>query len=729
MNWPVIEGIIYAEEDQPHEILGVHKKGHDLVFQTYQPGAVAVSIVLPDEESKIKMEMADEEGYFAAILPYRIIDRYHYEVEYPEHRYSLTEDAYHFPSAITETDLQKFHAGTHETIYEKLGAHLMKLDGTSGCEFALWAPNAVRVSAIGSFNEWNGKIHQMRRLGKSGVFEIFIPGAKEKDLYKFEILLKNGKIVQKADPFAFAQEEQPGNASKVVKTENYVWQDEEWIESRISNAGSSKPVSIYEVYLGSFLKPKDGRRYCSYRECAADLAKYIVRMGFTHVELMPLMEHPRDTSLGYQITGYYAPTSRYGDPEDFKYLIDTLHQAGIGVISDWVPAYFPNEEYGLADFDGTPLYERKDIRSRWYQDLGTLFFDYSSREVRNFLQGNLLYWAGVFHIDGFRLVDVSSMLYLDYGRRDGISITNIYGENTNLEAVDFLKHLNAVVRKSYPGVLMIAEESTGWGGLTSNIEDGGFGFDMKWNCAWKEDFYHYIQFDPFFRSYHHQDITDHMVYAFCDTYVLPFSHDDVSHGKPSLFERMPGSLEEKFAGMRMTFAYQTTHPGRKLIFMGQELGEPDSWNEEREIEWYLQVCQMNQRLQKCVGDLNMLYRKHPALYQSDDCEDSFHWIDCMNSQNCCISFIRSGVCEDTGEEEKLFVICNFANVMKMLPVGVPIPGSYKEIFNTDLEIYGGNGFVNSRMKKSSEKGVDGQPFSIKMNMAPLSISVFQYLNN
>ena len=724
MNWPVIEGIIYAEEDHPADILGMHKLGKTLLFQTFRPGAKSVSLLLPDEDKMIKMEMADEEGFFAAAMPYTKIKNYRYEVTYPDGHSTVVDDAYRFQPKLTLEDMQCFHAGIHETIQDKFGAHPCVREGISGCEFTIWAPVAMRVSVVGDFNEWDGRVHQMQRLDKSGIFELFVPGVKKGDLYKFEIKLRGGQTILKADPYAFSREMRPGTASRVCSFDKFTWHDKKWIEERTETQAVDAPLNIYEVYLGSFLKPKDGRQYVNYKEIAKPLIDYVRKMHYTHVELLPVMEHLKDECLGYQIQGYYAATSRYGEPEDLKYLIDQLHQAGIGVIMDFVPGYFPADENGLANFDGSPLYEVKDERRRWYQNLGVLFFDMASREVQNYLLGAAMYWVENFHADGLKVVDVASMLYLDYGRNDGAYFSNIYGDNVNLEGVEFLRHLNAVIKKRNPGVITIAEENSGWQNVTLPQEEEGLGFDYKWNNAWKHTFMNYMGLDPFFRSGHHDEITGTMLYSYSDKYILPLDHDLFAHGKQSFLGQVSGEPEEQYAQLRLAYTYRMTHPGKKLLFMGQDLGEPDTWSEIREVEWYLQDSENGSKLQKCVADVNELYLKHPALYSLDDDAEGFAWVNAMNAKNCVLSYFRQGKPDAKGNAEKLLIVANFANVMRISYVGVPEDRTYKEIFNTDAESYGGVGFVNPRAKKAMAKAADGYEYSLKVNMAPLSIMIF-----
>ncbi len=722
MNWPEIEGIVYSESDNPHRLLGAHVTGNSVLVQTFQPGAKSVRLQLVEGDKSYKMEMADEEGYFALLLPGKKIPDYEYVVEAADGSLKKVRDAYNYPPQIAREDGEKFNAGIHYTIYEKLGAHIMTIDGVKGTLFAVWAPNAVRVSVVGDFNGWDGRTHQMRRLWDSGIFELFVPDVAEGECYKYEIKAKGGLTFLKADPYAFGQQLRPDSASVVREIDGFGWEDAKWMKERAERQAQDQPVNVYEIYLGSFAKPADGREYCNYRELAPKIIEYVKKMGYTHVELMPVMEHPLDASWGYQVIGYYAPTARYGTAEDFMFFMNELHKAGIGVILDWVPAHFPRDTYGLSGFDGTCLYEHQDPRQGFHPHWGTLIYNYGRPEVRNYLIANALYWAERYHADGIRIDAVASMLYLDYGKNDGEWVANIYGGNENLEAVEFLKHLNSVMKKRNPGVLMIAEESTAWPKVTGALDDDGLGFDLKWNMGFMNDYLNYIRTDPYFRSGRHNDLTFSMIYAYSEKFMLVFSHDEVVHGKATLIGKMPGNRSEQFANMRLTYAYHMTHPGKKLFFMGQDIGEYDEFNEAREVEWELLKVDEHAGLNRLVADLNKLYVSRPALYEKDDSWEGFEWINCITPNACMLSYLRKA----DKTEETLVVVANFANAKQEFRIGVPYEGKYKEIFNTDAKIYGGGGKVNKGIRESIETEWDGKPYAIDMVSAPLSVSIFSY---
>ena len=722
MNWPRIEGIIYSEEDNPHEILGSHVTGKSVLFQTFQPGATDVTIIVGPENKSYKMEMVDEAGYFACLVSGKIPGKYEYQVTYSEGNTVLIKDAYQYSVGMEAKEIEKFNAGIHYTIYEKLGAHPMTIDGVFGTFFAVWAPNAVRVSVVGDFNHWDGRTHQMRRSKDGGIFEIFIPDVKDGDCYKFEIKAKGGLTYLKADPYAFSQQLRPETAS-IVRDISYSWKDQKWMKERQKQAEENAPISVYELYLGSFKKNADTDAYLNYRELAVELVKYVKEMGYTHVELMPIMEHPLDASWGYQVIGYYAPTARYGTAEDFMYFVDTLHQAGIGVILDWVPAHFPRDTYGLSQFDGTCLYEHADPRQGFHPHWGTLIYNYGRPQVSNYLIANALYWVEKYHADGIRMDAVASMLYLDYGKRDGEWIANIYGGNENLEAVEMLKHLNSIMKKRNPGVLMIAEESTAWPRVTGKLDEDGLGFDLKWNMGFMNDYLSYISYDPYFRAHHHNELTFSMIYAYSENFMLVFSHDEVVHGKSTLIGKMPGVLEDKFANLRITYAYMMTHPGKKLLFMGQDIAEFREFDETRQTEWPLLQYDSHKGINRLVKDLNKLYQEKPALYSLDTRPEGFEWINCISPEKCMVSFMR----KSDKPEDTLVVTVNFANVEQEFVVGVPLEGKYKEILNTDAKCYGGLGRVNGKAKFVSETEVDGKPFSFTMKAAPLSASIFAFV--
>lgn len=721
MNWPVIEEIIYSESQDPHATLGPHVQGNGTLIQAFFPGAQKVTLQLTKDMTEKEMELADDDGFFAVWLPVKNVGAYRYIVSYENGSVETMQDAYRHECLITAEDEEKFAMGVHYTVYEKLGAHPLNLDGEDGVYFAVWAPNALRVSTVGDFNHWDGRVHQMRKL-PSGIFEIFIPGVKAGDNYKYEIKLKTGLTYLKADPYGNAAQLRPETASVVADLRNFKWEDKEFIKKRKTFQKENAPISVYELYLGSFLAPKDDEEYANYREIADKLIPYVMEMGYTHVELMPVMEHPLDASWGYQVIGYYAPTARYGTPEDFMYFVNELHKAGIGVILDWVPAHFPRDIYGLSSFDGTCLYENPDEQRRSHPHWGTLVFDYGRPEVSNYLIANALFWVEKFHADGIRMDAVASMLYLDYGRNPGEWTANIYGGNENLEAVELIKHLNSMMGKRNPGVLRIAEESTAWPMVTGSLEDGGLGFDLKWNMGWMNDYLDYIKYDPYFRSHHHSELTFSMIYAYSEKFMLVFSHDEAVHGKSSMLGKMPGEREQKFANLRLTYAYMFTHPGRKLLFMGQDIGEFSEWNEMRQTEWELLKYPDHKGMAALVKKLNELYTTKPALYEWDDKPEGFAWINSINSTENLLTFLRK-----TRKKESLLVVAaNFSGVEKQVKIGVPYEGSYKEILNTDAEEFGGSGMINKRAKRAVKKEWDDRPYSVSITLAPLSVSILEF---
>ncbi len=726
MNWADIEEIVYSEADDPHKLLGAHTAGNATLIQTFQPGALKVSVKNLRTDSIHPMERIDEEGFFALLLPGKGKISYVYEAEYENGIKKEVIDPYNFAPIITKEDTDKFNVGIHYTVYDVLGAHPITVDHTEGVHFAVWAPNAVRVSVVGDFNSWDGRVHQMRRLWNSGVFELFIPGVKEGDLYKFEIKVKGGLTYLKSDPYAFGQQLRPDTASIVRNIYNFQWEDEQWMKERENKRTDGMPISIYEVHLGSFKRKQDGETpYCNYRELAPEIIRYVKEMGYTHIELMPIMEHPYDGSWGYQVIGYYAPTARYGTVEDFMYFMNEMHKADIGVILDWVPAHFPRDTHGLSNFDGTCLYEHQDPRQGCHPHWGTLIYNYGRPEVKNYLIANALYWIEQYHADGIRMDAVASMLYLDYGKKDGEWVANMYGGNENLEAVEFLKHLNSIIKKRGKGALSIAEESTAWPRVTGTPEYGGLGFDYKWNMGWMNDYLEYIRNDPYFRSHHHGELTFSMIYAYSEKFVLVFSHDEVVHGKSTMIGKMPGELPEKYANLRATYAYMMVHPGKKSIFMGQDLAEFDEWNENREVEWDLLAYEPHRQINSLVKDLNAFYKAHPALFLQDMQPEGFEWINCIAANESILVFLRKAQNGKEKEKETLLVVANFANAQwENYKIGVPYPGRYKEIFSTDAKKYGGAGIGNPKVLLSKMEECDAREQSIGICIAPLSVSIF-----
>ena len=735
MDWAGIEELVYSEASDPGRLLGEHVIKEGLLIQAFLPNAAKVSVKIGEES--FPMEMADENGFFAVLLEDRLeLVPYHFLVTYEDGDSEEIVDpySYQFYTAFTEEEVKKFGAGIYYDSYQKFGAHPTVEAGISGVHFAVWAPDAMRVSVVGDFNFWDGRRHQMKKRGPSGIYEIFIPGLKPGTIYKYEIKTKAGDPMLKADPYANFSELRPNTASVIWDMTDYQWNDGEWIEKRKAAKDRLKdsPMSIYEVHLGSWMqKPVaqdengddiNGSQFYNYREIAEKLAAYVKEMGYTHVELLPVMEHPLDESWGYQVTGYYAPTSRFGTPDDFKAFMDYMHKEGIGVILDWVPAHFPRDAHGLAAFDGTCLYEHKDPRQGSHPHWGTLIYNYGRPQVSNFLISNALYWAKEFHADGIRMDAVASMLYLDYGKNAGEWIANMYGGNENLEAVEFLKHLNSIFARDTEGAVLIAEESTAWPKVSGDENDGGLGFDFKWNMGWMNDFLDYMQCDPYFRHDHYGELTFSMLYAYSEKFVLVFSHDEVVHGKGSMAGKMPGDTQEKkFANLRTAYGFMMGHPGKKLLFMGQDFGQMDEWNEKESLEWGLLKYDIHSQMKDYVKALNHLYRTQPALYKMDYEPEGFEWINCTYNDENIVIFERK---TDKPEETLLFV-CNFVPVEhEKFRLGVPFAGKYKEILNSDAKQFGGSGMVNPRVKMSKKEEWDARENSIVINLAPMSVAVF-----
>lgn len=762
MNWERIESIVYSDNDVPGNFLGAHVTKYGVLVQAFFPDAEEVHVQYGKSKKVQKMELVDKAGFYATLLKCKRVPEYHYIVRYQSGNELIVQDPYQFDSVITEKDLLQFEKGVHYTIYEKLGAHEMELNGVQGTSFAVWAPNAVRVSVVGDFNLWDGRRHQMNRLDQSGVFQLFIPGVKAGDIYKYEIKVKGDLTMLKADPYAFGAEFRPDTASIVRNIEQYKWNDEGWMNKRTDCKG--EPMSIYEVHLGSFRKPKSAqleaerqdvsisltslsvesseenseetmklkesltseerrsRDFYNYRELADMLIPYVKEMNYTHVEVMPIMEHPYDGSWGYQVTGYYAPTSRYGTPEDFMYFMDQMHQNGIGVILDWVPAHFPRDAFGLAQFDGTCLYEHFDPRKGAHPHWGTLIYNYARPQVSNFLLANALFWVEKYHADGIRMDAVASMLYLDYGKNQGEWIPNEYGGKENLDAVEFLKHLNSVFKKRNPSAFIIAEESTAWPLVTGSVEKDGLGFDYKWNMGWMNDFTDYMRTDPLFRKGKHGELLFSMIYAYSEKFVLVFSHDEVVHGKGSMIQKMPGNYQEKFGNLRVAYGFMMMHPGKKLMFMGQEFAQFAEWDEKKELDWGLiEAYEIHRQTQFYVKALNRFYQEYKAFYQLDYVQEGFEWISCLDADHSVVSFIR----KTENVDETMLVVFNFTPVAyDEFQLGVPFKGKYKEVFNSDKEEFGGTGFVNPRLKQSKPVAHDGLEESIKIKLPPLGFAAF-----
>ena len=734
MQWPEIEAIIYSEHDRPKQILGPHKVEDGVLVQAYFPGAVSCEVLVKGREPMM-MKVVDSE-YFAQILPDADIPDYMYQVTYGDGHVVKCRDAYAFPATIPEEDIKKFQAGIHYEIYKVLGAHPMRIRGIKGVRFAVWAPDAMRVSVVGDFNQWDGRRHPMQRR-EGGIHELFIPGLKEGELYKYEIKLKGDTVVLKSDPYGTLMQKRPDNASVIYNIyRKHQWQDEVWMKQRKKDSTKEKPEFIYELHLAGFMRPDavietddEGHEtvvqeagFYNYRELAHKVADYVKDMGYTHVELMPVMEHPLDESWGYQVTGYYAPTSRYGTPEDFMYFVDYLHQKDIGVILDWVPAHFPRDLNGLARFDGAPLYEHPDPRLGEHPHWGTLIFNYGRKEVSNFLIANAMYWVEQYHVDGLRMDAVASMLYLDYGRQDGEWLPNMYGGREHLEAIEFLKHLNSMMKKRNPEVQMIAEESTAWPMVTGDVEDDGLGFDLKWNMGWMNDFLGYMSLDPLFRKGAYGQLLFSMVYAYSEKFILVLSHDEVVHGKGSMIQKMPGENPDKFSNLRLAYGFMVCHPGKKLLFMGQDYAQFTEFNEGRSLEWFMLDFDLHKKMQDYMRELIHLYKEYPALYALDDEPEGFTWINNISADESIVVFTRNTEKKD----ETLMVVCNFTPVVrKNYKIGVPFRGKYKEIFNSDHEKFGGAGNVNPRLIQSKAVVCVGMDDSVKITVPPLGISIFK----
>ena len=628
------------------------------------------------------------------------------------------------PYEIGELDHYLFGQGNHYEIYKKLGAHEVTA-GKKGVYFAVWAPHAKSVSVIGEFNGWDAAADRMERQEPLGIYTVFVPEAKDGQMYKYCIETQSGELIYKADPFANYAELRPGTASRITDISHLKWTDDRWMESRKKWDNKENPLSIYEVHMGSWMRHpgREDEGFYTYREFAEAITKYVKKMGYTHVELMGIAEHPFDGSWGYQVTGYFAPTSRYGTPEDFAYMINYLHRNRIGVILDWVPAHFPKDAHGLADFDGTPTFEYADPRKGEHPDWGTKIFDYEKPQVRNFLIANALFWIEHFHVDGLRVDAVASMLYLDYGKQDGQWVPNKYGGNQNLEAIEFFKHLNSVVLGRNPGTMMIAEESTAWPKVTGNPEDDGLGFSLKWNMGWMHDFTEYMKLDPYFRKNAHHMMTFSMEYAYSENYILVLSHDEVVHLKCSMLNKMPGEGFDKYANLKAAYAFMTGHPGKKLLFMGQEFAQLREWSEERELDWFLLSEEPHQQIQNWYRDLLHLYKKHPALYELDNDPAGFEWINKDDIFRSIFSFVR----HSKGKKKNLLFVCNFTPVAREdYQVGVPTKRQCKLVLNSDEKEYGGSGEKRTEIYKPVKKECDGQKYSFAYPLPAYGVAVFEY---
>lgn len=722
MDWARIEGLVYSEENDPHDFLGAHVTKEGVLFQIFIPSAVKIEVCVDGTKKVYPMEVEDEAGFFAVLIPGKSVPKYHYHVTYDNGSEQEFYDPYSFAPQISKETTRRFNEGVCWDIYEMLGAHEMTIDGISGTYFAVWAPNALRVSVVGDFNLWDGRKLPMRRLWDSGIFELFIPELPAGTIYKYEIKAKGGLTYLKADPYASAAEMRPHTASVVANLTDFAWTDQAWVEKRASFDIKTAPVSIYEVHLGSWKRPAEGDVFYNYRELAPMLADYVLDMGYTHVELMPIMEHPFDGSWGYQTTGYFAPTARYGSPEDFMFMVNYLHEKGIGVILDWSAASFPRDTFGLSGFDGTCLYEHLDPRQGTNPHAGTCLYNYGRPEVKNFLISSALYWTKVFHADGIRVASASAILYLDYDKRDGEWISNIYGGNENLEGVSFLKELTTEYHRQCPGAFLIAEETSAWPKVTAPVAEGGLGFDLKENNGWTGDILGYMQLDPIFRSYHHGEITFSMVYHYSEQFSLGFTHEDVSKGKGSMAAKMPGRRDVKLLNLRALYGFMFTHPGKKLLFMEQDFGTFREWREDEEADFELLSVDRHARLAAYVRGLLKLYKENPALHELDYNPDGFRWINSISANENMLVYLR----QTDKPEETLLVVCNFSPVVyKDRKIGVPFEGKYKEIFSSDAAEFGGEGNLNPRAKSSKKDECDDREDSIRITVPALGITVFK----
>ena len=721
-----LEALAGARHADPFSFLGPHHTERGVCIRAMQPRAEHMAVTRPGADP-VPMQRRHRAGVFELLLEgVHDIPDYRLQAVFAGGDTVEMDDAYRFGKVLGDYDLYLFGEGNHTRIYEKLGAHPMRIGATDGIHFAVWAPNAQRVSVVGDFNDWDGRVHPMRSLGSSGVWEIFLPSAQVGHRYKFEVRTRQGHILVKIDPYAAAFEVPPLSASVVCQS-GYRWTDQDWMRDREQAGGwFSRPMAVYEVHLGSWARiPEDGNRFLTYRELADRLIPYVREMGYTHVELLPVMEHPFAGSWGYQVTGFYAPTSRFGAPDDFRAFVDACHRHGIGVILDWVPGHFPKDAHALARFDGTALYEHSDPRQGEHRDWGTLIFNYGRNEVRNFLLANALYWLHEFHVDGLRVDAVASMLYLDYSRQPGEWIPNRYGGRENLEAIDFLRQLNTLTHAEQPGTIMVAEESTAWPSVSRPTYVGGLGFTYKWNMGWMNDTLEYVSKDPVYRRYDHWHLTFSMIYAFTENFILPFSHDEVVHGKGSMFEKIPGDDWQKAATLRALYGLMYAHPGKKLMFMGMEFGQGREWNYDHSIDWHLLDYPMHAGIRRFVQDLNRLYASEPALHEIDFEPAGFHWIDCNDNENSVISFVRAG--REPGDQ--LVALVNFTPVPRDgYRIGVPFAGAYTELLNSDAEVYGGSNQGNGGVVFSQPIPSHGHAQSLQLNLPPLGFLLLKALS-
>ena len=728
VNWVLYDELVRGQLNAPKHLLGIHDYGNGQVITAYRPHAERVCVTSASGKSPVHMEeLADDfYGIYFENKKYKN-NQYKIQTKYQDGTTVTTADCYSFESQITDYDVYLFAEGKNYDIYEKLGAHPMTINGVKGTYFAVWAPNARRVSVVGDFNMWDGALNPMQIQTSSGIYELFIPDVKPGAVYKFQILTRNGDILYKADPYGNYAQVRPDNANIVADLGVYKWKDAAWVTARnkIKRVDRiKKPMSIYECHLGSWKKAIEDSDFgfYNYRDLAEMLGEYLVDMGYTHIELMGIAEYPFDGSWGYQVTNYYAPTSRYGAPEDFMYFVDHMHSLGISVILDWVPAHFPRDAHGLGRFDGMPLYEHPDSRRGEHPDWGTYIFDYGRTEVANFLTSNALFWVEKFHIDALRVDAVASMLYLDYGKQSGQWLPNKDGGNENYDAIALLQNINTVMEERNPGAYLIAEESTAWAGVTAPASLKGLGFLFKWNMGWMNDFLEYMKLDPYFRAFNHNRLTFSLTYTYAENYVLVISHDEVVHLKCSMINKMPGYEVDKFANLRTAYGFMFGHPGKKLLFMGQEFAQLREWSEARSLDWFLLDKPLHRQMQNFVKALNHMYTKYDALYFNDNETMGFEWIKCDDAEEGIIAFIRRG---KTAKDQLMFV-CNFVPVERTGHfVGAPCLTKYEEILNSDAEEFGGMGRVNGTVK-AIDRPCDRMKYALSLNIAPLSVMVFRY---
>ncbi|MDC9729821.1 MAG: 1,4-alpha-glucan branching protein GlgB [Methyloprofundus sp.] len=706
-----------AKHHDPFSVLGKHRVYSKTKITLYLPYAESVSIL----DDGIHFTRLPDSDFFQTTLTNSELSSEHYQLEITNKSGEIVvrHDPYSFGAQFPEFDQHLFSEGKHWNIYQKLGGHLHTVDGISGVLFSVWAPNAARVSLVSDFNNWDGRCHPMRSLITSGIWEIFIPEATEGCLYRFEILNRDTQQIHvKTDPYGQHFEFRPSTASVVINEHQYQWADNNWLEKRIDFDWLHQPMSIYEVHLGSWRRDAQGN-FMNYRQLAHELVDYVKEMNFTHIELLPITEHPLDASWGYQVTGYFAPSSRHGSPDDFRYFVDHCHQNNIGVMLDWVPAHFPKDDFAIARFDGSSLYEHEDPRKGEHRDWGTLIYNYGRNEVKNFLLASANFWLEEFHLDGLRVDAVASMLYLDYSREENDWIPNEHGGNQNLEVIDFLRELNVITHQQHPGTVVMAEESTSFPQVTHPTDSGGLGFSMKWNMGWMHDMLSYMKEDPVHRMHHHDKLTFGMLYAFTENFVLPFSHDEVVHGKGSLLNKMPGDEWQKFANLRLLFTFMFTYPGKKLLFMGCEFAQGTEWNFNQALDWYILNYPLHKGVQTLVKDLNKLYNTHPSLFQHDFDNQGFSWVDCEDDEKSVISFTRRA------GQDSLLIVLNFTPVPREnYRIGVAEPGVYSEIFNSDSEYYAGSNTGNHPVNSETTPWMH-QEHSINITIPPLAAIVLQ----